>query len=618
MLRRRAAASGGRRAWRHKVDGRWIGTTWTQVHRDATAVATWLCAQGVRPGDKVCVVGKTGPQWALADLAAQLCGAVCVGAYPTLSAPQLAYILAHSDTVVAFVEGTQEVDKIRAHRHELPQLRRVVVWDDALAAGAADLDAWGEVLATVPDATAVDERTDAIDPSTCALIVYTSGTTGPPKGAMLSHHNVLTVVRADSLVKFDADDEGLSFLPMAHVAERIIGFYNRVAHGTATAYASSISAVLSEVQEVRPTLFGSVPRIFEKAYAKMQSQVDDAPPPRQRVFRLAERIGHQAVADWQQGRALRRRTRLALEVADRVVFAKVRQAFGGRVRFFVTGAAPIPRRILEFFWAAGFPIFEAYGMTEGTVLSHANLPGRTRLGSVGLPLPFTEHRVAPDGEIQLRGPAVFLGYYKDPEATRAAVDDEGWLSTGDIGRIDEDGFLYILDRKKHIIITSGGKNLTPANIEAAIKVQDPIISQVHAHGDRRPYVTALVTLSPSDAVDWAAVHGLVGAAEADRIRRALLDDPLSRPDGLDEVIAEVAAHPDIRDRVVAAVRRGNEGLAQVERVKRVLLLPRELSVGEGEITPTMKVKRKAIETKFAPRFDEIYDDATKALVVESR
>ena len=618
MLRRRAAASGGRRAWRHKDNGRWIGTTWTQVRRDATAIATWLCAQDVQAGDKVCVVGKTGPQWCLADLAAQLCGAVCVGAYPTLSASQLAYILAHSDSTVAFVEGAAEVDKIRAHRDELPKLRRIVVWDDALAEGADDLVAWRDVVATEPDVARVDARTDAVDPSACALIVYTSGTTGPPKGAMLSHDNVLSVLRADSVVAFDADDEGLSFLPMAHVAERILGFYNRVAHGTATAYASSIAAVLSEVQQVRPTLFGSVPRIFEKAYAKMQSQVDESPPPRQRVFRLAERIGHQAVADWQEGRALRRRTRLALEVADRVVFAKIRQAFGGRVRFFVTGAAPIPRRILEFFWAAGFPIFEAYGMTEGTVLSHANLPGRTRLGSVGMPLAYVEHRIAADGEIQLRGPAVFMGYYKDPEATRAAVDEEGWLSTGDIGRIDADGFLYILDRKKHIIITAGGKNLTPANIEAAIKVQDPIISQVHAHGDRRPYVTALVTLSPSDAVEWAAGRGLVDGGEAERIRRALLDDPLSRPEGLDDVIAKVADHPEIRARVIAAVRRGNEGLAQVEKVKRVLLLSRELSVDEGEITPTMKVKRKAIETKFAPQFDEIYDDAAKALVVESR
>jgi long-chain acyl-CoA synthetase len=618
LLGHRAAATPGRRAWRHKVGGRWIGTTWAQVMSRATALATWMIDQGVERGDKICVVGQTGPQWCIADLASQLCGAVCVGAYPTLSPPQLAYIVDHSDAKIAIVQGRDEVAKLRAEADATPKLERIVVWDADVEVGDDPrLSRWQDALDTEPDAATVAVRTAAVDPADCALIVYTSGTTGPPKGAMLSHLNVLAVLRADSVVAFDADDEGLSFLPMAHVAERILGFYNRVAHGTATAYATSVSAVLAEIKEVRPTLFGSVPRVFEKAYAHVQSQVAEAPPARQRVFRWAETVGHRAVADWQEGRAARRRSRAAHLVADQLVFRRIREAFGGRVRFFVTGAAPIPRRILEFFWAAGFPIFEAYGMTEATVLSHANLPGRTRLGSVGQALSFIEHRIADDGEILVRGPTVFMGYYKDEAATRATVDADGWLLTGDIGRIDDDGFLYILDRKKHIIITAGGKNLTPANIESAIKVEDPLISQVHAHGDRRPYVTALVTLSPLDVIEWARTRGIVPGAEADRLRAALLDDPLARPPGLEEVIAAASADADVRRRIVAAVARGNVALSRVERIKRVLLLPRELSLADGELTPTMKVKRKAIETKFAADFDRIYADAAAALVIES-
>lgn len=586
-------------------------------------MATWLVEQGIAAGDKVAIVGSTRPAWCVSDLGAQLAGAITVGAYPTLPADQLAYILRHSDAAVAFVEGAAELGKLRQIEGELPALRHIVAWDRQ---EAADLDglpapctAWADVLNTAGDDAVVRGRVDAIDPSACAIIVYTSGTTGPPKGAMLSHANILSVLAATLAIPFDADDEILSFLPMAHVAERIAGFYARIDNGTAAAYASSIPAVLEEVKEVRPTLFGSVPRIFEKAYARIQAEVDKAPRMRRLVFRWAESVGVGAVQRWQGRQPQPLRQRLQHALADRLVFSRIREAFGGRVRFFVTGAAPIPLRILEFFWAAGFPIFEAYGMTEATVITHANRPGRVRLGSVGQKLDFVEHRLGDDGEILIRGPSVFLGYHKDDAATREAVDDEGWLHTGDIGRIDEDGFLYIVDRKKHIIITAGGKNLTPANIEAAIKTEDPILSQVHAHGDRRPYVTALVTLSPIDAIDWALEHGgSIDAQTAASLRTALIADPLARPPGLDALLGEVAARAEVRTRVREAVRRGNRKLARVEQVGRVLLLERELSVAEDEITPTLKAKRKTIERKFAERFDRLYADPAAGIVIDSR
>jgi len=497
------------------------------------------------------------------------------------------------------------------------------VWDAEeatdLIAEHDDVIAWSGVLETQADEQAIEARIETIDPERCAIIVYTSGTTGPPKGAMISHRNILCVLGYDSVIDFDENDGLLSFLPMAHVAERILGFYNRVNHGIWTAFASSIPAVLDEVKEIRPTIFGSVPRIFEKAYDKMRAELAKAPAVQQRVFAWAESVGRRAVTLWQQGKPLPLLLRLQHALADRLVFARLRQVFGGRVKYFVTGAAPIPREVLEFFWAAGFRIFEVYGMTEGTVISHGNKPGATRLGSVGQPLGYAECTIAEDGEILVRGELVFLGYHKNDDATRDTVDDEGWLHTGDIGRIDEDGFLYIVDRKKHLIITAGGKNLTPANIENELKTEDPMISQVHAHGDRRPYVSALVTISPMEAIEYAQDHGLLETpGQADALRRALMENPLSRPDGLDALMGRVTEQNEVRERVVEAIQRGNKRLARVERVKRIVLLDRELSVEEEELTPTMKVKRKNVENKFAPTFDRLYDEDEFGLLVEGR
>jgi long-chain acyl-CoA synthetase len=368
---------------------------------------------------------------------------------------------------------------------------------------------------------------------------------------------------------------------------------------------------------VRPTLFGSVPRIFEKAYARIQSEVEKAPPARRRAFRWAERVGLRVVERWQRGEPIPLHLRAQHMLADRVVFRRLREMmFGGRVKYFVTGAAPIPRRVLDFFWAAGFAIYEVYGMTEATVITHGNRPGAVRLGSVGRPMSFVEEKLAEDGEILLRGEMVFQGYYKNPEATAEAVDADGWLHTGDIGRRDADGFLYIVDRKKHIIITAGGKNLTPANIENEIKAQDPLISHVHAHGDTRPYVTALITLSPMDALDLAVEKGVApSAAEIDALRRALMANPLARPPGLDALIGRVAGMPEVRERIREAVRRGNQKLSRVEQVKRVHLLDRDLSLDLDEVTPTLKVKRKNLEKRFKDVFDRLYEDESSGIVV---
>jgi long-chain acyl-CoA synthetase len=621
MFLRRVQASPRRRAWHAKQDGRWVDVTWQEFGQRASAVATWLVRQGLRGGDAIVVVGRTGAEWCICDIGGQLAGLVTVGAYPTLSSEQLAYVIDHSDARVVFLEGAVELLRVREVRALCPKLERIVVWDMAgVEPGddASEVVAMSEVLATEIDEAELERRREAIVRDDVAIIVYTSGTTGPPKGAMLSHANILAFLSTGFGVGFDEDDDMLTFLPMAHVAERVAGLYMRIHAGFSAAFASSIPAVLEEIKEVQPTLFGAVPRIFEKAYDRIQGQVQQASPLRQRLFRWAERVGLQVVDRWQRREPVGLLLRLQYKLADRLVFRRIRGVFGGRVRFFVTGAAPIPQQVLRFFWAAGFPIFEAYGQTEATVMTHANRPGTTRLGSVGLTVSVVEHCLAEDGEVLIRGPVVFKGYHKEPEATKDAVSEDGWLHTGDIGRIDEDGYLYIVDRKKHIIITAGGKNITPANIENEIKSQDPMVSQVHAHGDRRPYVSALVTLSPAEALDWAQAQGLVEAGEVARMKAELLGNPLAQPEGLDAVLREVGKREEIQARVIEAVRRGNAKLSQVERVKRVMLLDRELSLAEDEITPTLKVKRKNIEVRFAEQFDRLYADEGFGLTVEKR
>ena len=615
MLERRVAATPDRMAWRSKKGGRWVETTWKEARQQSAAVATWMIGRGMSVGDSLVVIGSTRAEWCICDLAGQLAGMVTVGAYPTLAPEQLAYVIDHSDARVVFAEGAKDLARVREQRAHCPKVEVIVVWDmDGVEAGD-DVVPMSELLETAVDEAAVCGRVEAVEPEAVAIIVYTSGTTGPPKGAMLTHRNVLAYLGAGMGLEFSVDDEMLTFLPMAHVAERIAGFYLRVNRGIKTAFASSIPAVLDEIKEVRPSLFGAVPRIFEKAYARIQGQVEQAPAVRQRLFRWAEQVGLTVVERWERGQPLGIVLRAQYRLADQIVYSKIREAFGGKVRFFVTGAAPIPGTVLRFFWAMGFPIFEAYGQTEATVITHANRPGSTRLGSVGLPIPGVEQRLADDHEVLVRGPTVFAGYHKEPEATREAIDDEGWLHTGDIGRI-EDGYLYLVDRKKHIIITAGGKNLTPANIENEIKAEDPIISQVHAHGDRRPYVSALVTLSPTEVIDWARGRDMVTAADAERMKSELLANPLARPEGLEALTADVGQRREIQTRVIEAVRRGNAKLSRVERVKRVVLLERELSLAEDEITPTLKVKRKNIEKNFADRFDRLYEDDDYGLIVE--
>ena len=612
MFRRRAERSKNWPAIYTKKGGRWEPTTWGTFYDSASKVAKGLRDLGLERGERVAILGPTQPPWAFYDMGAHLAGMVSLGIYPKQSVEQIRYIVDHSDSRVVFVDGPDELDNVLSVAAELDKVVAIVPWSQQLFEETKDRS--DKIVSPAKFADeALSEQTitdihESIEPSDLAILVYTSGTTGPPKGAMIGHDNILKLVGAQGqFLQLFEDDLSLNFLPMAHAAERVLGFYGRINTGICTAYATNIASVLDEVKEVRPTLFGSVPRLFEKAYAKIQSEAAKKPRLAQSVFSWAVSVARQAAPYRVEGREMPMALRAQYILADKAIFQKVRDAFGGRVRQFVTGAAPIALEILEFFWGAGLDVYEVYGMTEATVVTHANRPGKTRLGTVGCLLEAMEQKIADDGEILLRGPYVFQGYFKNEEATAATVIDD-WLYTGDIGKIDTDGFLKITDRKKHLIITAGGKNLAPANIENAIKNQSPLISQVHAHGDKRAYVSALVAPSPIETLEFGVERKLVTRGELEDRTRELMDDPSGRSEALNAAVGKVVDDPEYVERVREAVRAGNSHLAQVEKVRRFTILERDFSQEHGELTPTMKLKRKAIETKFIELFDKIYDD----------
>ena len=604
-----------------KVDGRWQKTTWQELYDAARQTAHELVRLGFGVGERIAIIGPTHLDWSIYDLGGHLAGLCTIGIYPKQTAEQVRYLLEHSETRAIFVADEEEMKTALAAAAGLGNLVAIVAWTEALYERfrAADPRVCSPVAfrGAKLDEKTIAERQAAIDPSSPAIFVYTSGTTGPPKGAMIGHDNILHLLRMlGQVVDFRQDDLLLSFLPMAHVTERVLGFYTRLETGVTAAYASSIGSVLQELPEVRPTIFGSVPRIFEKLYAGIQTKVAQAPKTRRALFHWADGVARRRIRHLLAGEKVPVLLALQHRLADRLVFAKIRALLGGRVRFCLTGAAPISHEILEFLWAIGLPILEAYGMTEATVVTHIGRLDRPRLGTVGRLLPSLEMRLAADGEILIRGPLVFKGYFKQPEATAEMLAD-GWLHTGDIGTQDAEGYLRITDRKKHLIITAGGKNVAPANIERAIKMQSPLISQVHAHGDRRPYICALIAPSPLETLAWGVENGRLDAAEAEARSRELLASPTERSPALNAAMAKVVADRRFQELFRDAVRRGNQSLARVERVRRYFVLDRDFSAETGEMTPTMKMKRKEIERIFADSFERVYTEEGFAIEAET-
>jgi long-chain acyl-CoA synthetase len=587
ILLHRARATPEHVAMRKKHLGVWKQYTWADYAARAAAVGLGLRALGVEPGDRVAVHSLNRPAWVLADMGAQGIGSVTVGIYPTCPASEVEYLLRHSGSKVLVAEDEEQVDKVLAVRRSLPDLDKVVVVDtrgvdmsDALLMSLADLEALGRDQGGVDDYAAL---VDGLDPQSAAIIVYTSGTTGPPKGAMLSHDNLMAAARhADAVFSLSAEDEILSYLPLCHIAERLISVIDAIGVGYVVNYGDGVDELAADLREVQPTFFLGVPRVWEKLLATVAIRMDDAGWLKRTNYRF-----------WMsRGRALaRRRWQGGLGPAGRVqytlgwllLYRSLRRKIGmGRLRFALSGAAPIAPQVLAYFWALGVPVLEGYGMTENTAQGTITPPDDVRLGKVGTAVPDCEVRIAEDGEILTRGPGTFMGYLHDPEATAEAIDAEGWLHTGDIGEFDDDGFLTITDRKKDVIITAGGKNISPSEIENRLKVS-PYVREAIVIGDRRKYLVALIGIELDTVGNWALQHRIPFTTYAD-----------------------LSAKPDVHELIGGVVVEANGEMAQVEQIKRFALLPKELEQEDGEVTATQKVKRRAIESAFGPMIEELY------------
>ncbi len=564
-------------ALKHKAGDAWVETTYAELGTAVRETALGLIDLGLAPGDKVSIVSHTRPEWTHANLAILAAGLVSVSVYQTNSAAECEYVLEHSESRAVFLEDAEQLAKVLSVRDRLPKLEHLVIFDPSGDVGDAIALADLRERGAARDAAELDARIAAVSSDDLAITIYTSGTTGPPKGCLLTHGNYRDVTTmTEQAGALSAGDSVYLFLPLAHAFALLIQFVALDLGGTIAYWEKDPQKIVPNLIEVKPTYFPSVPRMFEKIYTLATSAAEDPEQLKQAValglkVRELQRTGQAVPAELQQ----------AFDAADEKLYANVRALFGGQIRECVTGAAPIAQEILEFFYACGVPVMEGYGMTETSTVASANTPGEFRFGSVGRPLPGVEAKVAADGELLLRGANIFQGYYKNAEATAGTLVD-GWLHTGDLGRIDDDGFIYIVGRKKDIIITAGGKNITPANLENGLK-QNRWVSQAVVIGDRRPYLVALITLDPEEVPAFAAQHGI-------------------EPD-------QVHSSEEMRAAVQETVDAVNSTVGPVEQVKYFEILPDDLSQETGELTPTLKVKRNVVNDKFAAVVDGIYDRA---------
>lgn len=535
-------------------------------------------------GDRCALLSENRWEWAVADFAMMTAGVVSVPVYPTLTSDQLHYMLEHSEARILFVSTAAQLDKAIKIWDQLPSLEGIVVFDN-LSAGdprvitLSSLIGDGEL--TGEEGAALDASINSVKPADLASIIYTSGTTGTPKGVMLSHGNFATNVR-DCGFDITRRDVCLSFLPLCHVAERTADYVYFV-NGAAVAYAESMENVPLNMQEVRPTMTVAAPRFFEKVHGRVMTAMAEAPPTRRKLFDWAIRVGTRVTENRLAGRPVPITTSLAYSIADKLVLKKLRGRLGGRFERFVSGAAPLAKHLAEFFFAAGLPIYEAYGLTETSPLVSINTPDATRLGTVGKVIRNVEVRIADDGEILVRGPNVMLGYYKNEEATGDALQD-GWLYTGDIGEIDPDGFLKITDRKKDLFKTSGGKYIAPQPIENQLK-SSPFISMAVVFAEGRKFPSVLIVPNFDRLTAWAQQRDIPTHSMRD-----LVDDPR------------------VRELFDQELEKATDGLARYEKPKKAIFLDRELTIEDGEITPTMKVRRRAVEMKFQRLIDALYEE----------
>ena len=566
-----------------ETDEGWSEVSWAEADERVRAYANGLLARGVKKGDNVALLARNDLDWALVDFALAHVGAVGIPVYASSSARDVGYLLEHSEAVAVVCEDAAQLAKVEEVRADLESLEHVLTFHDleGLAAHGRDFAA--------ANPTALDDATASISDDDLFTIIYTSGTTGPPKGCMLSNANyfeMATVVDRMERSYYEPDDVMLLYLPLAHNYGRLMLLLG--AHvGFTIAFLADPLRVAEALPQVRPTLLPSVPRVYEKVHSAVVGRFDAATGTKRKLIDWALPIGREVSRLEGEGKPIPGGLRAKHRIADKLVFSKVRAPLGGRLRMPGSGGAPLAKEIIEFFDAVGVRITEGYGLTECTTACATNRPDVYRFGSVGQALPGFEIRIAEDGEIEVRSETVFQGYYKDPEATAAVLGADGWLKTGDIGHIDEDGFLFITDRKKDILVTAGGKNVAPQNIENELKTSK-YVSQALVVGDARPYVAALITLDPVETARWATEQGI------------------------DPDTAELARDERVQALVQGIVDEANRERSRFEQIKRFTILPRDFTMEAGEVTPTLKLRRRTVQEHFSDEIEALYAGARVA------
>lgn len=573
-------------AQRHKVNGSWVDLSYGEMGEIVARVAAGLVALGLKKGDRISLLSANRIEWAHCDLGILFAGGVTVTIYPTSIQREVFYILENSDSEMVFVEDEVQLQKVQEVLEELPNLRKIIVisgkpkTNEQVLTLSDLIETGSKRLEENPDLPMLREK--EIDSEDLAAIIYTSGTTGPPKGVMLNHRNILSAITSttDRFGDISEIEKILSFLPLSHALERIGGHFMPLVFGKTIAYTESLEKLGDNFREIKPEIALAVPRVFEKVFARIQNQLNSASPTRQALFKWAYNVGRTALVFRQKNVALPFWLSIRHAIADRFVFSKIRDVLGGRLKYFVSGGAPLDATIAEFFFSMGILVMEGWGATETSAPSTMNMPDAFKIGSVGRPLPGVEVKVEDDGELLIRGPNVCLGYWKMPEQSAETFDQDGWYHTGDVGRVDDDGYFYITDRKKELIITSGGKNISPQNIENKLKLS-PLISNAMACGDKRNYITALLTLD-------------IETVESKTAQKDIGSTDFTKDDMLIELI----------EKEVAKV---NQDLPRFEQIKKFRILPEDFTVEADELSPSLKLKRRNIIARYQDLIDEMYE-----------
>ena len=590
----RVGSTPGLAAMSHRVHGRWQSLTWRDADARMRAMAHGLLAFGLQRGERCAILASTSVDWVLSDIAIVSAGGATTTIYPSDTATEAAWILSDASVRLLFCDTDDQVAKARTHADTLPGLTRIVVFDgtptddgfvqtveDFVAAGRAHAEAHPDALEAVKA---------GIAPEDVATVIYTSGTTDRPKGVVLTHDAWVYEAEAiDQLGVVGPDDKQFLFLPLAHVFAKVmqVAFIRLGVH---TAIDGSIDRFLDNVGEVRPTWMAAVPRVFEKAYNRIVDQARSQGRASWLTFQWAVSVGREVSRRRQAGHRIPPQLRIQQRLADRLVFRTIKERFGGRLRFLVSGGAPLPVEIATFFDACGILICEGYGLTESSAASCVNTPGDVVFGTVGRPLPGCEVKVAPDGELLLRSRGVMTGYLGQPEATAEALDADGWLHTGDIGRVLPTGHVQITDRKKELIVTAGGKNVAPGPLQRRIETRSPYIAHALVHGDRRNFLTALIDIDTESVGRWATAEGIRWHDHA-----------------------ELATHPDVRTLVQQIIDDVNREVAGYEQVRKFAITPEPFSISNGMLTPSMKIKRRVVESRYRTLLDSFYDGAVVRL-----